>query len=79
MAGNSISNERQTIRTKNALFGEVAPFVGWLAQAGNCSSDLFGNVLAGIHHVMVRFFVRRQTRAFVEPVFTESTSVKQVV
>jgi hypothetical protein len=39
----------------------------------------FGNVLAGIHHVMVRFFVPRQTRAFVEAVFTESTSAKQVV
>ena len=38
-----------------------------------------GNVLAGIHHVMVRFFVPRQTRAFVKPVFTESTSAQQVV
>jgi hypothetical protein len=64
---------------KNAVFGEIAPFVGWLAQAGNCSSDLFGKVLAGIHHVMVRFIVRRQTRAFVEPAFTESPSAKQVV
>ena len=39
----------------------------------------FGNVLARIHDVMVRFFVPRQTRAFIEPEFAESTSAKQVV
>jgi hypothetical protein len=32
-----------------------------------------------INHVMVGFFVPRQTGAFVEPVFAESTSAKQVV
>jgi hypothetical protein len=32
-----------------------------------------------INHVMVGFFVPWQTRAFVEPVFAESTSAKQAV
>jgi hypothetical protein len=39
----------------------------------------FGTVLARIHRVMDRFFPPKQTRAFVEPVFAESTSAKQVV
>jgi hypothetical protein len=38
----------------------------------------FGDVSARIHHVMVRLFVPRQTRAFAEPVFAESASAKQV-
>jgi hypothetical protein len=38
-----------------------------------------GNLLIQINHVMVGFFVPRQTGAFVEPVFAESTSAKQVV
>jgi hypothetical protein len=38
-----------------------------------------GNLLSRINHVMVGFFVPRQTRAFIEPVFAESKSAKQVV
>ena len=38
-----------------------------------------GSLLTRINHVMVGFFVPRQTGAFVEPVFAESTSAKQVV
>jgi hypothetical protein len=38
-----------------------------------------GNLLTRINHVMAGFFVPRQTRAFVEPVFAENTSAKQVV
>jgi hypothetical protein len=38
-----------------------------------------GNLLARINHVMVGFIFPRQTGAFVEPVFAESTLAKQVV
>jgi hypothetical protein len=32
-----------------------------------------GNLLTRINHVMVRFYVQRQTGAFLESVFAEST------
>jgi hypothetical protein len=57
------------------------PMVG--ACHSNQGEDLLvpfsGNLLTRINHVMVGFFVPRQTGAFVEPVFAESTSAKQVV
>ena len=56
-------------------------------MAGVCNSNqgrellvrFSGNLLTRINHVMVGFIVPRQTDAFVESVFAESTSAKQVV
>jgi hypothetical protein len=66
---------------RNARYSEK-PLPSWDPMLGVGRELLvrsFGNVLARIHHVMVRFLVPRQTRAFVEPVFAESTSAKRVV